>query len=405
VTQSVVVVCVPGHGHWQRFVPLIEMIAARGRIVHVMTHARFRAGVERASGRFFDLYGRYPVEAADATSLPLPSRLVTFAGVYAERLAEDVASLAPALIIYDTFAVVAPVIARRLGLPYVNVCSGHAAVPSRVLAELRQDPRVAISAECWAAVRRLREVHGMAHASPFSYVEAQSPFLNLYGEPPEFLDDEERAAFEPIAYFGSLAPSFQEASPSSAFSSRRRALRLYVSFGTVIWRYYAEEACAALAVISGAAAELDADVVISLGRHRIEAGLRTSLARPNVQVVDYIDQWAVLGETDVFITHHGLNSTHEAIYHEVPMLSYPFFGDQPALARRCQDLGLALSLVPAPRSPLARGVLEQGIERLAGERQHLAARLAEARSWELRTIAEREAVIDRVLALDAAPSR
>jgi hypothetical protein len=35
------------------------------------------------------------------------------------------------------------------------------------------------------------------------------------------------------------------------------------------------------------------------------------------------------------------------------MLSYPFFGDQPALARRCYDLGLALRLAREPQAPLA----------------------------------------------------
>ncbi len=48
----------------------------------------------------------------------------------------------------------------------------------------------------------------------------------------------------------------------------------------------------------------------------------------------------------MFVTHHGLKSTHEAIWQRVPMISYPFFGDQPALAALCQRLGLAVPLVP-----------------------------------------------------------
>ena len=60
----------------------------------------------------------------------------------------------------------------------------------------------------------------------------------------------------------------------------------------------------------------------------------------------------------VFVTHHGLNSTHEAIYHRTPMLSYPFFGDQPYLANRCRDLGLSVPLVDTWRTleRLAPGV-------------------------------------------------
>jgi MGT family glycosyltransferase len=399
MTESIVAICMPGAGHLQRLLPLVEALCARGRTVHVLTHADYQRRVEQAGGRFVDLFARYPIEAADATSIPIPSRYVSFAAVYAERLTADVAVLAPALIVYDTFAVVAPLIARRLGIPYVNVCCGHAAEPSRTVASLRRDPRVATSAECWAAVQRLKDVHGMSDANPFSYVAAQSPFLNLYGEPAEFLDEADRPAFEPIAFFGSLAPPRREETAISAFRGRRGALRIYVSFGTVIWRYFAPAALAALNALASAFADLDVDAVISLGGHPIGPAERVPLTHPKVRVVDYADQCAVLRETDIFITHHGLNSTHESIFHQVPMISYPFFGDQPALARRCQDLGLAVPLVGKPRAPIDRDALQSAITRVTDDRDGLATRLDEARSWELRTIAARGAIIDRVLAL------
>jgi UDP:flavonoid glycosyltransferase YjiC (YdhE family) len=273
-------------------------------------------------------------------------------------------------------------------------------VPARVRAALAEDPRVATSAECWEAVRRLREVHGMQAANPFSYVEVLSPYLNLYGEPEEYLVGEDRTAFEPIAFFGSLAPEMRDRDSSASapvFPNAAGRLRVYVSFGTVVWWYFAGVAEAALRVIAETLSSRRAQVVISLGGHQLPAEARAALQRPNVAVVDYADQWAALREADVFVTHSGLNSSHEAVFHGVPMISYPFFSDQPALSRRCQDLGLALGLSEAPQAPIEPVALLDAIGRIASERERFAARLREARSWELRTIAGRGAVLDRVL--------
>lgn len=402
MSGPVVALCMPEHGHVQRLLAIVAGLAARGETVHVLTAARFAADVAAAGGRFVDLFARHPLEAADATSMPIPSRYVSFAGVYADAVLADVAALAPSLIVYDTFAVVAPIVARRLGVPFVNVCAGHAVDPERARAALRRDPRVATSAACHAAVARLRDEHGLADADPFSYVTGLSPWLNVYGEPPQYLDEALRKAFEPLVFYGSLAPERRDAvSRERPLAGARRGGRVYVSFGTVIWRYYAPIARAALTVLADAFAEREATVLVGLGG-QTGAGaeaLRAELTRPNVRVEPWVDQWGALHDADAFVTHHGLNSTHEAIYHRVPMLSYPFFADQPELARRCQDLGLALPLTATHLAPLDAGAVCRAVDAVRAQRAAFAARLAAAHAWELETIAARDAVLDRLLAL------
>ena len=174
---------------------------------------------------------------------------------------------------------------------------------------------------------------------------------------------------------------------------------MYVSFGTVIWWYFAEAAVAALRSLVQALSGTDAEVVISLGNHPLDDEARATLAAPGVRVLDYVDQRAVLDEADVIVTHHGVNSTHEAIQAGVPMLSYPFFGDQPDLARRCQDLGLAVPLTDEPRGAIDEGAVHRALVRLDQERAQLDARLAVAQTWEEETVADRPAVLDRLVAL------
>ena len=63
-----------------------------------------------------------------------------------------------------------------------------------------------LDARIAAELSRLRDEHGLADASPFSYVSGVSPDLNLYCEPPQFLQPDERRPFEPLAFIGSLWP-------------------------------------------------------------------------------------------------------------------------------------------------------------------------------------------------------
>lgn len=46
----------------------------------------------------------------------------------------------------------------------------------------------------------------------------------------------------------------------------------------------------------------------------------------------------------LFITHSGLMGTEEAVYHGVPMLMLPLFGDQPVNAASCAEKGIGITL-------------------------------------------------------------
>lgn len=66
----------------------------------------------------------------------------------------------------------------------------------------------------------------------------------------------------------------------------------------------------------------------------------------NWKVVEYADQTALLSQASVFVTHAGGNSFHEAVLKKVPMVAIPFFGDQPLVANRIEELCLGKNLVP-----------------------------------------------------------
>lgn len=62
----------------------------------------------------------------------------------------------------------------------------------------------------------------------------------------------------------------------------------------------------------------------------------------NWWVYDSVDQVEILSRADLFITHGGSNSFHEAVMQKVPMIVIPFFGDQLLVADRTEQLGLGI---------------------------------------------------------------
>ncbi len=219
---------------------------------------------------------------------------------------------------------------------------GHNVDPERFVAQLEVDPRVHVAPGLEAAVEILRDRYGLVDASPFSYVRGLSEVLNIYCEPEDYLTAEERQVFEPVAFFGSL-PSMDEIARREQQTSRSwfdhdAVVKLYISFGTIVWwstpadpRFAtAADALAAVRVISSTLADrTDVSALISLGGKDLDAEVVDELRQPNLSIESYVDQWQVLRQADVFVTHHGLNSTHESIVNRVAMLSYPFIWDQP----------------------------------------------------------------------------
>ncbi len=400
-TINVVLFCMPEFGHLKRLLPLIQGLARSGANVHVFTDPAFSGAVQTSGGRYHDLFRDRPLALADDQSRPIPSRYVSFAARFADSMVSEVATLQPRIVIHDAFAVIAVPVANRLELPRINVCPGHNLAPGPTIAALARDPRVQLADACLRAVESLQRDYGMPDASPFSYIASLSTELNIICEPPEFLTAQEAIAFAPHAFFGSLSEaSLLAPGPvlehSPAPDSTR--LRLYTSLGTVVWRYYAEYDRSVLDAVAQAARQRDElQVVVSLGGQAVDTGFK-HLAAANMRVESYVDQWQVLAGSNVFLTHHGLNSTHEAIYHGVAMISSPFFSDQPGLAIRCQELGLAVPLVGELRAPLDCGDILAALDRIAQRRESIEASLQAARDWELAVMARRPEVISRILA-------
>ncbi|XP_053340985.1 UDP-glucuronosyltransferase 2C1-like isoform X6 [Clarias gariepinus] len=76
------------------------------------------------------------------------------------------------------------------------------------------------------------------------------------------------------------------------------------------------------------------------------AGEKPETLAPNTRIFDWIPQNDLLGhpKTKTFVTHGGTNGLYEAIYHGVPMVGLPLFGDQSDNLNHMKTKGAAVIL-------------------------------------------------------------
>ncbi|XP_046387526.1 UDP-glycosyltransferase UGT5-like isoform X2 [Ischnura elegans] len=96
-----------------------------------------------------------------------------------------------------------------------------------------------------------------------------------------------------------------------------------------------------LAAILGTLAKLPCKVLWRWGSKATDVKLP-----PNVHASKWLPQQSILAHphTVAFVTHGGLLSLQEAVYHGVPIVGFPFFGDQFLNLRHAEDAGLGFKL-------------------------------------------------------------
>lgn len=381
--------------HFNGVLPVVAELVRAGATVRFWTDKLFRAEVEAAGAEFADIFDPVPLDSIDNHSRPLPSRYVTFAAARGKATIELARQWGASLVLHDGFALIGRLVGEGLGVPWVTVVPGHSIRAAEARAMLTEDPRVDLDGRCEQAVAVLRDEFGLVGATPHHYIGDPSPWLNILKQPEEWLTSDERAGLRPVVFFGCLQ--------SGAFPPPRSlspALRIYASLGTIVWRYWPDQAMAALeAIAEGAQIVGETVLTIGLGNSGKDSA---HLARSGVVVLPFAEQPRVLAQSDLFITHHGLNSTHESIASLTPMLSLPFFADQPQLSAKAQAIGVAIGLGPTTAAEVGTLTPAQVAEGIAAIRRHcetMALRLLEARSWEARVIAQRPAVAAQILSL------
>ena len=343
----------PMHGHVNPSLPLVQELVGRGHeVVYYSEHA-FADGIEQTGARY------RPYEAACLTDLggvagrldELPWLLTrTTARILATHL-RAFREERPDYVITDSLAPWGQWAGEILRVPVVTSVSTFAFNRRVLSAGVAQGVRP-------KSVRRLL----VKFRSMFRAFRLGRQLSHLYcargpGLLGTVLGSSNLNIVYTSRYFQPCADSFDArfhfAGPLGTARSERGSFPwdqvrhptvVYVSLGTLFnaeARFYRD----CFQAFAGQACQ----VILSTGGNVSTSSLGD--VPPNFIVQGHVPQLEILRRASAFVTHGGMNSVSESLYHGVPMVVIPHAGEQVIVGRRVEALGAGVYLAKEHVSP------------------------------------------------------
>jgi MGT family glycosyltransferase len=349
--STVVVLNLPEHGHMNATFPLVAELVNRGEHVVYYATEPFRERVE-AAGAEYRSYGDPELFRPPSHTGGLYS-VMAFAIGLAERVLPDLLSqlraLAPDYLLIDSLCVWGTLARQVLGVPAAMLGS------------------VFVTDERTMTVEEL--VHQAYDHAPKEMLLAGIDALNTYLMTAQRIDREFGTESPNMVEFFSnrqslnviftsryfhlagdayddtyrfVGPSIEPAAHREPANPDPRPL-LFISLGTIfnnLPHFY--RAC--FEAFGGT----EYRVLMATGKADAAS---LGAAPDNFELHEFVPQLQVLSQASLFLTHGGMNSVSEALWHQVPVLVFPQHGDQHLVAARVAELGAGLALRPPDIEP------------------------------------------------------
>jgi MGT family glycosyltransferase len=341
----------PEHGHMNATFPLVAELVRRGERVVYYSTGPFRERVE-AAGAEYRSYGDPAVFRPPAHTGGLYS-VMAFAIGLAERvlpgLLPELRALAPDYLLIDSLCVWGNLARQVLGTPAAMLGSVFVTDERRMSVEgmvrqaYGQAPKETLLSGIDAlntylmTAQRIDRQFGTVSPNMVEFfsnrqslnVVFTSRYFHLAGD-----------AYDDTYRF--VGPSIEPAANPEPELTDPRPL-VYISMGTIFnHRPHFYRAC--FEAFGGAGYR----VLMTTGN--VDAA-SLGVAPENFELRQFVPQVPVLSQASLFLTHGGMNSVSEALWHEVPLLVFPQHGDQHLVAARVAELGAGLTLRPPDIEP------------------------------------------------------
>ncbi|WP_448611172.1 macrolide family glycosyltransferase [Geodermatophilus sp. URMC 60] len=360
MARHVLFVALAGHGHVTPTLPLVEELVRRGHRVAYATAADFADAVTGAGAQWVQLPPMAPFHppaqvGPDVIASWFRHYFTAMRATYPVLL-EYCRTARPDAVCYDVTNWPARLVAHHLGIPAVrlvpNLAENEAySLDDRLTEGLDPDhPQMAALAEDCA---RFSAEHGvdLDVAGTMDVPEA----VNLVFIPREFQPAGD-SFDERFHFLGPLLGRREQQEPWSPPDPH--APVLYISLGTIFTDNPAFYRTCIEAFGDG-----PWQVAMTIGDLDPAA---IGPVPPGIDVRPRFPQPAVLRHARAFLSHAGMNSTMEALYYGVPLVTLPQMPEQAANADRVVELGLGERLATDTLTPDA---LRQAVSRVTTDGQ------------------------------------
>lgn len=325
-------------GHVNPTIGVVQELISRGEEVVYFTIEAFRNRIEKtgATVRTFDgdQFIRAFISGGRTYLLERINGLLRTADIMIPSVLEQIEGEHFDYIIHDSMFGCGRLLAQILHLPAISSCTSFAQTKEAFDEMLSENIPADVVDEYQNLTARVKAKYNVEIRSPYEVFCNPAPLTIVYTtrEFQPFGD-----TFDHSYKFVGPSISSRSTQENFDFTAMKGKSLLYISLGTVF-----NQAIDFYTLCFEAFGNSDHTVVMSIGE-------RTPIAElgeipPNFMVKKYVPQTEVLKHTKVFITHGGMNSTHEGLYYGVPLVVLPQSADQPMIAGQVANIGAGITL-------------------------------------------------------------
>lgn len=347
---------IPAHGHTNPTIAVAEELVKRGHEVWYYSFYEFREKIENTGAKFIPCDDYLPEFTPDIEK-KVGKDFAAFIEMGADttinldkKVCGELEEFKPDCIVSDSVCMWGKLFAIKLDIPYV--CSTTTFAMNKYTAKLMKQSLKEMLRMLMGIPRinkkiKLLQEKGYKVKNFISIIQNDNETDTIVYTYREFQPMAETFS-ERYAFVG---PSFRVPEIEEIEKIEKKYPLVYISLGTVLNQnknFY--QNC--IKALAGA----DCQVIMSVGEKTDIFSL--GKLPDNFKVYPKVEQLKVLQQTDVFITHCGMNSISESLYFGVPSVLFPLHGEQVMVANRAAELNAGKRLKSGSVSSIREAVLE-----------------------------------------------